>query len=164
MTTIERVDPTLATDLGLSPIDAWMADAGCRDLDTTLFFSDELDDIADAKRACLACPVRARCLDAPGAPRAPVRGRGGPPIVAGRRGPGHRGPPRAPGASSTASGADTSSSQAASSCRSAGAGVRPRPPAPATRSPRSRCPTPIDPWSRPASERSVVSNARRPDR
>lgn len=64
MTTIERSDTTIATDLGLTPVDAWMADAGCRDLDTALFFSDELDDVAEAKLACLACPVRTRCLDA----------------------------------------------------------------------------------------------------
>jgi WhiB family redox-sensing transcriptional regulator len=68
MTTIDRIDPTLtdqlATDLGLGPVDAWMVDAGCRELDTALFFSDELDDIAAAKLACLACPVRSRCLDA----------------------------------------------------------------------------------------------------
>jgi WhiB family redox-sensing transcriptional regulator len=69
MTTIERTDLsaadlTVATDLGLTAIDVWMVDAGCRDLDTSLFFSDELDDIAEAKRACLACPVRTRCLDA----------------------------------------------------------------------------------------------------
>ncbi len=64
MTTIERLDLTLASDLGLGADDTWMAHSGCRDLDTALFFSDELDDIAEAKRACLACPVRARCLDA----------------------------------------------------------------------------------------------------
>ena len=42
----------------------WELQAACRDLDTTLFFSDDLDDISDAKRICLSCPVRARCLDA----------------------------------------------------------------------------------------------------
>ncbi len=42
----------------------WEAQAGCRDLDTAIFFSDDLDEIGDAKRVCLSCPVRARCLDA----------------------------------------------------------------------------------------------------
>ena len=43
---------------------AWEAQAACRDLDTALFFSDDLDEISAAKRICLACPVRTRCLDA----------------------------------------------------------------------------------------------------
>lgn len=42
---------------------AWEASAMCRDLDTRLFFSDDLDEINEAKRICLACPVRATCLD-----------------------------------------------------------------------------------------------------
>ncbi len=138
MTTIDRIDPTptdqLATDLGLTPIDAWMVDAGCRDLDTALFFSDELDDIAEAKLACLACPVRSRCLDA-----AVDRGEqygvwGGHLFVAGRivLSKRRRGRPR-------------------------------RPHVRATPCPRTRCPTPIDPSSPPASETTVVSNAGRPD-
>ena len=52
------------TTIGPSNTDAWSADAVCRDLDTDLFFSIEIDDVAEAKRACLACPVRTRCLDA----------------------------------------------------------------------------------------------------
>ncbi len=64
MTTIEELDAALATDLGLTAVDAWMADTACRDLPTSLFFSDDLDDIAEAKRVCLGCPVRVRCLDA----------------------------------------------------------------------------------------------------
>lgn len=64
MTTLEQLDPALASDLGLGALDTWMATSACRELDTALFFSDELDDIAEAKRACLACPVRRRCLDA----------------------------------------------------------------------------------------------------
>ncbi len=43
---------------------AWETQAACRDLDTELFFSDDLDEISAAKRICLACPVRTRCLDA----------------------------------------------------------------------------------------------------
>ncbi|MEX0768287.1 MAG: WhiB family transcriptional regulator [Microthrixaceae bacterium] len=50
--------------LGLAPADSWIADSSCRDLDTGFFFSDDLDDIGSAKRLCLSCPVRARCLDA----------------------------------------------------------------------------------------------------
>jgi len=64
MTTLEQLDPALASDLGLGELDTWMATSACRELETALFFSDELDDIAEAKRACLACPVRRRCLDA----------------------------------------------------------------------------------------------------
>ncbi len=69
MTTLERpdldtADRYLATDLGLPTLDMWMLDAACRTLDTALFFSDDLDDIGAAKRACLDCPARAACLDA----------------------------------------------------------------------------------------------------
>lgn len=42
----------------------WTLLARCSDLDTALFFSDDLDDIAAAKRVCLDCPARRRCLDA----------------------------------------------------------------------------------------------------
>ena len=42
----------------------WEQSAACRDLPTAAFFSDDLDDISDAKRFCLRCPVRAECLDA----------------------------------------------------------------------------------------------------
>ncbi len=42
----------------------WELDAACRDLSTEVFFSDDVDDIGAAKRICLACPVRTRCLDA----------------------------------------------------------------------------------------------------
>ena len=58
MTTIERLDelappePDPASDLAL-----------CADMGTELFFSDDLDDIAEAKRLCLACPMRTACLD-----------------------------------------------------------------------------------------------------
>jgi WhiB family redox-sensing transcriptional regulator len=44
--------------------EVWELRAACRDLDTALFFSDDLDEISEAKRICLACPVRSRCLDA----------------------------------------------------------------------------------------------------
>lgn len=67
MTTIDAPRPeALDLDLyfGLTPVDRWMLDASCRDLDTEAFFSTELDDVAAAKRVCLGCPVRARCLDA----------------------------------------------------------------------------------------------------
>ena len=49
---------------GLSQVDRWILDAACRDRDTAEFFSVELDDVAAAKRVCLDCPVRRRCLDA----------------------------------------------------------------------------------------------------
>lgn len=41
----------------------WEAQARCRGMSTGSFFSDDIDDIADAKRVCLTCPVRTNCLD-----------------------------------------------------------------------------------------------------
>lgn len=49
---------------GLTLPDRWMLEAACRDQDTAVFFSVELDEVAAAKRTCLDCPVRGRCLDA----------------------------------------------------------------------------------------------------
>ena len=43
--------------------DQWEIEANCASVDTNLFFSDDLDEIGEAKRVCLACPVRVRCLD-----------------------------------------------------------------------------------------------------
>lgn len=57
MTTLEPLQP----EAGAATV-PWQ-DAACRELDTALFFSDELDDIAAAKRVCLRCPLRAACLD-----------------------------------------------------------------------------------------------------
>ena len=52
---------------GLEPADNrdWWAEARCNDLAGTmsgLFFSEELQDIATAKRICERCPVMAECL------------------------------------------------------------------------------------------------------
>lgn len=44
----------------------WWAEATCRDNNATLahlFFSEELQDIAEAKRICAGCPVLAECLE-----------------------------------------------------------------------------------------------------
>jgi WhiB family redox-sensing transcriptional regulator len=41
----------------------WETNAQCREMPTSLFFSDDLDEIAEAKSVCLACPVRTECLD-----------------------------------------------------------------------------------------------------
>ena len=46
--------------------EAWRADARCATLDGNLaatFFSEELQDIATAKRICAECPVMAECLE-----------------------------------------------------------------------------------------------------
>ncbi len=45
--------------------EAWRDLAACRLVDEAgdLFFSEELQDIADAKRICLGCPVIAECLE-----------------------------------------------------------------------------------------------------
>jgi WhiB family transcriptional regulator, redox-sensing transcriptional regulator len=64
MTTIETHPEPLDLLEGLSPVDRWILEASCRDLDTADFFSVELDEVAAAKRVCLGCPVRRRCLDA----------------------------------------------------------------------------------------------------
>lgn len=64
MTTIESPPALLDLHLGLTPVDRWMLDAACRGLDGVDFFSIELDEVAAAKRVCLECPVRRRCLDA----------------------------------------------------------------------------------------------------
>ncbi|MCU1459329.1 MAG: Transcription factor WhiB [Actinomycetia bacterium] len=45
--------------------ETWRADARCRDGSARLvelFYSEELEDIAEAKEFCLACPVRDECL------------------------------------------------------------------------------------------------------
>jgi WhiB family redox-sensing transcriptional regulator len=45
--------------------EAWKADAACRTVTDArnLFFSEELHDIAAAKRVCAECPVIAPCLE-----------------------------------------------------------------------------------------------------
>ncbi len=58
----------LPTDAGL-PVEtattAWSALAACREIDNAgdLFFSEELHEIAAAKRICAECPVIAPCLE-----------------------------------------------------------------------------------------------------
>jgi WhiB family redox-sensing transcriptional regulator len=42
----------------------WEQLAACRDMPTEVFFSDDFDEVAEAKRTCLTCPVRTDCLDA----------------------------------------------------------------------------------------------------
>jgi WhiB family transcriptional regulator, redox-sensing transcriptional regulator len=58
----ETVDPSLLTLANTS----WWADARCNDQAGTLsglFFSDELQDIAAAKRICAKCSVISECLE-----------------------------------------------------------------------------------------------------
>lgn len=45
--------------------EAWRADAACQSIPNAweLFFSEELQDIAAAKRICAECPVIASCLE-----------------------------------------------------------------------------------------------------
>jgi WhiB family redox-sensing transcriptional regulator len=45
--------------------EAWRNDAACRDVANAweLFFSEELHDIATAKRICAGCPAIAPCLE-----------------------------------------------------------------------------------------------------
>ena len=57
---IELNDEDQCTDMG------WWAQARCNDgagTLTSLFFSEELQDIAAAKRICALCPVLADCLE-----------------------------------------------------------------------------------------------------
>ncbi len=46
------------------PSHYWEKFASCRELPTSAFFTDDLDEIVAAKRLCLGCPVRTDCLDA----------------------------------------------------------------------------------------------------
>lgn len=64
--------PERYTDEFRSPTEAepedrgWWADARCNDMAGTmssLFFSDELQDIAKAKDICALCPVVSECLE-----------------------------------------------------------------------------------------------------
>ncbi|CAB4529398.1 unannotated protein [freshwater metagenome] len=64
MTTTDFTSDQSDLLLGLALADSWIAAASCRDLDTSFFFSDDLDDIGSAKRLCLSCPARPKCLDA----------------------------------------------------------------------------------------------------
>lgn len=45
--------------------ETWWAQAACREVDSAadLFFSEELHEIAAAKRICAECPVIAPCLE-----------------------------------------------------------------------------------------------------
>lgn len=55
-----------ATTLDLQPDLSWERDAACAGATpetARLFFSDELTEIADAKRICAGCPVIVECLD-----------------------------------------------------------------------------------------------------
>ena len=62
----------------------WEAFALCRDMETSLFFTDDLDEIAEAKRTCLDCMVRTECLDTAVARREQFGIWGGHLFVAGR--------------------------------------------------------------------------------
>ncbi len=62
--TVDTVDTTDAT-FTVTRAD-WWGRASCRDNNATLarlFFSEELHDIAAAKRICAGCPVLADCLE-----------------------------------------------------------------------------------------------------
>ncbi len=57
---------TLAPTIRLEPDTAWERDAACAGGDpcsARLFFSDEITEIAEAKRICSTCPVIVECLD-----------------------------------------------------------------------------------------------------
>ncbi len=63
------------------------ANAACNDLQgslTGVFFSEELQDIAAAKRMCAACPVMAECLEGALARREPFGVWGGQLFLNGR--------------------------------------------------------------------------------
>ena len=66
-TTIQELEPdSPGTGLSLQSAPAWWAEARCNDgagTLTALFFSDELQDIAAAKRICALCPAMADCLE-----------------------------------------------------------------------------------------------------
>jgi len=62
--TVERT--TTITQSFDTSDEVWRIDAACAEVPNAqnLFFSEELQDIADAKRVCMECPVVAQCLDA----------------------------------------------------------------------------------------------------
>ena len=60
------ITTTTTTELILTPSNEWETRALCRTDDgslTALFFSEELHEIAAAKRICAECPVMAECLE-----------------------------------------------------------------------------------------------------
>ena len=73
------------------------AGAACRDLGvplTGVFFSEELQDIAAAKRICATCPVMVECLEGAIARREPAGVWGGQLVSSGRIVTGKRRPGR----------------------------------------------------------------------
>jgi len=52
-----------ADSVPLTP--SWMAEAACRGCDPALFYSERgsWTEVADAKRICRECPVKAECLE-----------------------------------------------------------------------------------------------------
>lgn len=57
---------TTITENHITGQEAWRADARCASVDGNLaatFFSEELQDIAVAKRICAECPVMEQCLE-----------------------------------------------------------------------------------------------------
>lgn len=49
---------------------AWQDHAACRGMDPNIFFPERGQDSEAAKRVCMRCPVRERCLDyAEGVPK-----------------------------------------------------------------------------------------------
>ena len=48
----------------VAPVDTvWMVEARCRDLAPAVFFPSDGPGVERARRICLDCPVRSRCLD-----------------------------------------------------------------------------------------------------
>jgi len=61
-----EINGDLEPDSPTAGANAWWADARCNDGAGTmagLFFSEELQDIATAKRICAVCPVMVSCLE-----------------------------------------------------------------------------------------------------
>jgi len=64
----EQVTKSRSSHQAAQPRFDWRLAAACRDLDPDLFFpigaaGPAVAQIAEAKRICLACPVRKPCLD-----------------------------------------------------------------------------------------------------
>jgi WhiB family redox-sensing transcriptional regulator len=58
-------EPIVGALSGIVQNEAWQVEAACRTVPGAgdLFFSEELQDIAEAKRVCADCPVIAPCLE-----------------------------------------------------------------------------------------------------
>ena len=68
------VDTTIQSNISVGDL-TWEDFAACRGVENAadLFFSEDIGEIAAAKRVCAECPVLAECLEGEAPPRTPPR-------------------------------------------------------------------------------------------